>query len=181
MKILKKIFFTLLALIGIALIAGLIMDKNYAMERETIINVPKDSVFNYIKYLKNQDHFSVWNQKDPNSKRTFKGTDGEVGFIYTWDSSMDDVGAGDQEIKKIITGERIDMELRFKRPFESTDYAYFITAASSPSQTKVKWGFTGTIPYPMNIMKPFMNMDEIIGKDLETGLEQLKAILEQKK
>ncbi|MFC4817547.1 SRPBCC family protein [Flavobacterium sp. GCM10023249] len=181
MKILKKIVFALLALIGIFLIAGLFMNKNYAMEREITIDVPKDSVFNYIKYLKNQDHFSVWNQKDPNSKRTFKGTDGEVGFVYTWDSTMDDVGAGDQEIKKITIGERIDMELRFKRPFESTDYAYFITEASSPSQTKVKWGFTGTMPYPMNVIKPFMNLDEMMGKDLQAGLEQLKVLLEQKK
>ena len=180
MRILKRIFFTLLALIVIVLIAGLFMDKNYAMEREVTVNIPKDSVFQYIKHLKNQDEFSVWNQKDPNSKRTFTGTDGEVGFIYTWDSSMDEVGAGEQEIKKITEGERVDMELRFKRPFESTDYAYFITESVSPAQTKVKWGFTGTMPYPMNVMKPFMNMDEMMGKDLQAGLDKMKANLEKK-
>lgn len=180
MKILKRIVFVGIALVGIVLIAGLLMNRNYAMEREVVINLPKDSVFQYIKHIKNQDHFSVWNKKDPNSKRTFTGTDGQVGFIYSWDSTMDEVGAGDQEIKKIIEGERIDFELRFKRPFESNDMAYFSTESISPNQTKVKWGFTGTMPYPMNIMMPLMNMDEIMGKDLQKGLDDLKIILEEK-
>ena len=180
MRILKRIFFTLLALIAIVLIAGLFMNKNYAMEREVVVNEPKDTVFHYLKYLKNQDQFSVWNQKDPNSKRTFTGTDGQEGFIYAWDSTMDEVGAGEQEIKKITEGERIDFELRFKRPFEANDNAYFITESITPEQTKVKWGFSGTMPYPMNVMMPFMNMDEMMGKDLQAGLDNMKANLEKK-
>ncbi len=179
MKILKKIIFVLLALIGIVLIAGLVMTKDYAVEREITINQPKESVFNYVKMMKNQDHFSVWNMKDPNSKRTFTGTDGEIGFIYSWNGN-DDVGEGEQEIKKIAPGERIDMELRFKRPMVSTDYAYFVTEAISPNQTKVKWGFNGKMPYPMNVMMLFMNMDEMLGKDLQAGLGNLKSNLEKK-
>jgi hypothetical protein len=35
------------------------------------------------------------------------------------------------------------------------------------------------MPYPMNIMLVFMNMDEILGKDLETGLNNLKGVLEK--
>jgi hypothetical protein len=34
--------------------------------------------------------------------------------------------------------------------------------------------------YPMNIMLLFMNMDEMLGKDLETGLVNLKAVMEKK-
>lgn len=179
MRILKKIVFVLLALVGIALVAGLVMTKDYAVEREITINQPKDSVFNYVKMMKNQDSFSVWNMKDPNSKRTFTGTDGEIGFIYSWNGN-DDVGEGEQEIKKIIPGERIDMELRFKRPMESTDYAYFVTEALSANQTKVKWGFNGKMPYPMNVIMLFMNMDEMLGKDLQAGLDNLKSNLEKK-
>lgn len=177
MKILKKIFLVLLSLIGIVLIAGLILSKDYAVEREVIINQPKDSIFNYVKMMKNQDNFSVWNMKDPNSKKTFTGTDGEVGFIYNWNGN-DDVGEGAQEIKKITPGERIDIELRFKRPMVSTDYAYFTTESISPTQTRVKWGFTGEMPYPMNAIKSVMG--NMIGKDLQAGLDNLKTNLEKK-
>ena len=179
MRILKRILFVLLALIGIILIAGLVMTKDYAVEREITINQPKDSVFNYVKMMKNQDYFSVWNMKDPNSKRTFIGTDGEIGFIYSWNGN-DDVGEGEQEITKIAPGERIDMELRFKRPMESTDYAYFVTEAVAANQTKVKWGFNGKMPYPFNVMMLFMNMDEMLGNDLQASLDNLKNNLEKK-
>ncbi|HEX9150497.1 MAG TPA: SRPBCC family protein [Flavobacterium sp.] len=179
MNIIKKILLGILAIIAIALIIALFLPKNYAVEREITINQPKDSVFNYVKYLKNQDEFSVWSKKDPAMKKTFKGTDGTVGAIAAWDSKDKNVGVGEQEIKKITEGERIDFELRFKVPFESTDNAYIITEAMSPNQTKVKWGFNGKMPYPMNLMLPIMNMEKMLGKDLQDGLNNLKIVLEK--
>lgn len=179
MDIIKKIIIGLLGLIALVLLVTLFLPQDYAVEREIIINQPKDSVFNYVKYLKNQDNFSVWSTKDPAMKKTFTGTDGTVGAIAAWDSKDENVGVGEQEIKKITEGKRIDFELRFKVPFESTDDAYMITEAISPNQTKVKWGFKGKMPYPMNVMLPFMNMEEMLGKDLQDGLNNLKAVLEK--
>jgi uncharacterized protein YndB with AHSA1/START domain len=180
MKIVKKIIFGLIFIVAILLIAGLFIKKEYAVEREITINKPIDSVFNYVKYMKNQDNFSVWNKKDPNSIRTFKNTDGEVGFIYSWDSKNDEIGAGEQEIIKITPNERIDFELRFKRPFEGTDKAYFITESVSNDTTKIKWGFNGSMKYPMNLLLPIMDMENMLGKDLQKGLDDLKIILEKK-
>jgi uncharacterized protein YndB with AHSA1/START domain len=180
MKIIKKIIFGLLVIIAILLIAALFVKKDYAVEREITINKPIDSVFNYVKLMKNQDNFSVWNKKDPNSIRTFKNTDGEVGFIYSWDSKNDEVGAGEQEILKITPNKRIDFELRFKRPFEATDQAYLITEPANNGATKVKWGFNGSMKYPMNLMLPIMDMENMLGNDLQKGLDDLKVILESK-
>ena len=179
MKILKKILILIVAVIVLALITALFVKKEYAVEREVVINKPKAEVFEYVIYLKNQDNFSVWNMKDPASIRTYTGTDGTVGFIYAWESKMEDVGKGEQEITKITEGERIDMELRFKEPFEANDIAYMITESVSENQTKVKWGFNGAMPYPMNLMLLMMNMDEMLGKDLQDGLNNLKVILEK--
>jgi hypothetical protein len=39
---------------------------------------------------------------DPNMKKTYTGTDAEVGFISAWESTDKNVGVGEQEIKKII-------------------------------------------------------------------------------
>ncbi|TGD58830.1 SRPBCC family protein [Flavobacterium humi] len=179
MKIVKKIVLALVVLIVLAAIAGLFMKKDFAIEREIVINQPKDSVFKFLKFVKNQDQFSVWNKLDPNMKKTYTGTDGTVGFIYAWESQNKNVGSGEQEIKKITEGEKIDLELRFKVPMESKNNAYLVTEAVSPTQTKVKWGFAGEMPYPWNVMAPFMGMDEMIGKDLQGGLDNLKVILEK--
>lgn len=179
MKIIKRILFAILGIIALALIAAFFMPKEYAVEREITINQPKDSVFNYVKLLKNQDNFSVWSQIDPKMKKTFTGIDGTVGAISAWESDNENVGIGEQEIKKITDGERIDFELRFKVPFESVATAYMTTEANAATETKVKWGFNGQMPYPMNLMLPFMGMDEMLGKDLQTGLDNLKGILEK--
>jgi hypothetical protein len=45
------------------------MPKEYAVEeRSGNHNQPKHR-FSYIKYLKNQDNFSVWSKTDPNMKK----------------------------------------------------------------------------------------------------------------
>jgi hypothetical protein len=177
MKIVKIILTTLVIIIAIPLILGLFIDGNYAVQRDITINKPKQDVFNYLKLLRNQDNFSKWAAMDPNMKKDYKGTDGTVGFVTSWDSEK--MGKGEQEIKKITEGERIDFELRFFKPMESTDAAYLSTEAISPAQTKVTWGFSGKMKYPLNVLCLFSSMDKMLGKDFEVGLTNLKNILEK--
>jgi uncharacterized membrane protein len=179
MKILKKILAVLAIIIVALLIVALFAKKDYAVEKEVVINKPNQEVFDYIKLLKNQNNYSKWATMDANMKKEFRGTDGTVGFVSSWDSDVKDVGKGEQEIKKITEGKRIDYELRFIKPFESTEQTYMATEALSENQTKVKWGFSGRMNYPMNLMLLFMNMEKMVGDDLQTGLNNLKNILEK--
>lgn len=178
MKALKIIGLTLVGLIAIALIAGLFIDGNYSLEREITINKPRQEVYNYVKYLKNQNNFSVWAKADPLMKKEFSGDDATVGFISAWESENPDVGKGKQKIIAIKEGERIDYELQFIEPFEATDYAYMTTEAVSEHQTRVRWGFKGEMKYPMNLMMLVMDMETMLAPDLEKGLHSLKAIME---
>lgn len=179
MKILKRILFVILAIIGLALITALFVKKEMHAEREVVINKPKTEVYNYVKYLKNQNDYSKWGSMDPAMKKEFRGTDGTVGFVSAWESDKDDVGKGEQEITGIKDGERIDYELRFIEPMESKAAAYMTTESVSENQTKVKWGFNGKINYPFNIMRLFMDMEGMIGDDFAAGLTNLKTNLEK--
>ena len=176
MKIVKKILLVVAILIAIPLIVALFVKKEYVVEREVTINKPKEQVFDYVKYLKNQDNYSKWVRMDPNMKKDFRGTDGTVGFVYAWDGNKD-AGKGEQEIKNITEGERVDVEVRFEKPFEGIATAPIITEAVAENQTKVKWGMKGKSTYPMNFMNLFM--DGMLGKDLEISLTTLKGILEK--
>lgn len=179
MLIIKRILLILILIVSVVLITAYFMPKDYAVEREITINKPSDSVFSYVRYLKNQNEFSVWANIDPQMKLTYKGTDGSVGAISAWESKVKDVGVGEQEITKVTEGKRIDFALRFKEPMNDTAVGFMSTEAISANQTKVKWGINGVFPYPMNIMMPMMKMDEMIGKDLQKGLENLKTKMEQ--
>jgi hypothetical protein len=177
MKVLKKILLGLGILLAIPLIVALFMKKDYAIEREITINKSKQEVFDYIKLLKNQNNYSTWNTMDPAMKQTYTGTDGTVGFISAWESEM--MGNGEQEIKKIVEGDRVDTELRFKGMMGSTAPAYMTTEAVSDSVTKVTWAMSGKMHYPMNFMQVFMSMEDMIGTEYQKSLETLKSVLEQ--
>ncbi|PSR53447.1 polyketide cyclase [Adhaeribacter arboris] len=175
MNILLIILFAVVGLVAVLLIAALFVKKQYTLEREILINRPKADVFNYLKYLKNQDYYSKWVKTDPNMKKEFRGLDGTVGFVYAWDGN-DKAGKGEQEINAITEGERLEIEIRFIRPFAATAHTPFTTEAISPNQTKVKWGMNGINRYPFNLMHSFLR--GMLSKDLEISLQTLKDILE---
>lgn len=178
MKTLKRIGIVVIILIALVLILGLFINGKYAVEREVTINKSKQEVFDYVKYLKNQDNFSVWAKIDPTMKKEYRGEDGTVGFVSAWDSENKEAGKGEQKILKIDGSNRIDYETHFIKPFESTDYAYMEFSAVNDSVTNVKWGFDGKMKYPMNLMLLFMNMEKMLAPDLQNGLNNLKGILE---
>jgi len=179
MNVIIIILIVIATLIALLLLLALFVKKGYSVEREIIINKPRNDVFNYIKYLKNQDHYSKWVMTDPHMKKDFRGTDGTIGFVYAWEGNQK-AGKGEQEIKKITEGERLDVEVRFVKPFEAIANTPFTTESVNGSQTKVKWGMTSQMKYPMNIMLLFMNFDKLLGTDLEISLGNLKNILERK-
>jgi hypothetical protein len=178
----KKILLTIAALIVLLVTAVVILafsvSGDYKVEREVTINRPKADVFAYVKKLKNQNTWGPWFKKDPAMKQEYKGEDGYIGFVSAWKSENPEVGEGEQEIKSIVDGSRLDTELRFIKPFASTNQAYVTTEATGDSSTRVRWGFTGTMPRPMNLMLLMMDMDKEVGKDFEEGLANLKTILE---
>ena len=168
MSIVKKILKVLAAIIILLLIAAIFVGKEYAVERAIIINKPTSAVFNYVKFLKNQDYYSKWALMDPNMKKSFSGVDSTVGCISAWDSENKDLGKGEQEIKKITEGSRIDYELRFEKPMKDVADSYMTTEAAGADKTTVKWGIKGRMTYPFNLMGLFM--DKMMGGDLEEGL-----------
>jgi uncharacterized protein YndB with AHSA1/START domain len=178
MKIIKRILFLFLFVFAVVLVVALFMKKEYEVKREITINQPIEKVFDFVKYLKNQEKYSTWARKDKKTVTTFSGIDGQIGSTSTW-SGNSEVGVGEQEIKKIDFNKRIDIELRFKEPFEGKANAYLTTEAIDSSKTKVVWGIKGRDNYPMNIMQVIMDYDKMMGTEFDAGLKNLKTILEK--
>jgi len=47
-------------LVAIPLVAALFVDKDFSEERDIVVEKPVDEVFEYIRYLRNQDSYSDW-------------------------------------------------------------------------------------------------------------------------
>lgn len=177
MRIIKRILIGIGCLIALLLIVALFVKKDYAIEREITIGKSKQEVFNYVKHLKNQDDYNKWVMTDPAMKKEFAGKDGTVGFVYTWDSKNNNVGKGEQEITGIADEKQVDMEIRFKKPFENTAHAYLITEDAPANGTRVKWGMKCSAPYPLNLMNLFV--PDMLGDDIDISLGTLKDVLEK--
>ena len=178
-KILLALVAVLVLLVGAAVIAVMMAPTDFRVEREITINKPRSQIYAYAKNLKNQNEWGPWFKKEPTMKQDFRGTDGEVGFVSHWVGTKEEVGEGEQEIKKLIPDERIETELRFKQPFESTMNSYLTLDKIGENETRVKWGFTGSMPRPFNLFMLVMDMDKEVGTDFEQGLGSLKAIMEK--
>ncbi|QDH80660.1 SRPBCC family protein [Echinicola soli] len=179
MKILKIILLSILGLALLVLIIAFFVPREMNVQKSVVINRPVEQVFDYVKMLKNQNEFSVWMTIDPKMKKAYEGVDGTVGAITKWDSQHNDVGQGEQEIIGIEENTRIDYELRFIRPFESTAQAYMITESTSANQTKVTWGFHSESKYPMNLVQKVIGLEKMLGDQLQQGLDTLKGQMEE--
>ncbi len=178
---LKKVLIALgiVVILGVvAIIAAVALTPTECfVEREIVVDQPKDVVFEYVKHIKNQNDWGPWFKQDPAMHQESTGTDGTPGFVTRWKSET--MGVGEQEIMNIVPDEKVHTQLRFIEPFESSADAYLTTVSMGDSQTKVKWAFNTQMPRPLNIMLLFVDMDGLIGKDFEEGLASLKDILER--
>jgi hypothetical protein len=160
-----------LIIVAIPLILALFVSKDFHSEREIVIEKPVEEVYNYIRYVKNQDNFGTWQLSDPDMKTQAEGIDGEIGFKYRWEGKK--TGKGSQTIINLVNNQKVETELDFG--FGDPAKSYFLTEEVSSNQTKVIWGISGRTPYPWNLVSLFYDM----GNDFEKGLLNLKNLLEK--
>lgn len=173
----KKLLIALLIIIGLLLLIAAFMPTTYTISAETIINKPKSLVFDYVKIIKNQENYSVRVMADPKMEKVLTWEDGKVWFIYGWSSTFKNVWVGEQEIKNIVDGDRVDVEIRFKKPFEWINNASTILSSIDENQTKVVSEFYATNAWPTNLMVPLIK--KMLQKDMQKNMDNLKAILEK--
>jgi len=175
MKTLKVIGIIIGAIIAILLIVAVFVPKEFSYEKSITINAPVDSVWNNANSLSALDKWSPWNDYDPTMKKEMTGIDGTVGAKHSWNSDI--VGSGSQTIVKFTKPQYFETELIFTEPNKSKGKA-FVKLVSEGNNTIATWGMTGTMPYPLNLMNLFMNMEKSLGKDWDNGLSSLKKLSE---
>jgi hypothetical protein len=176
MNILITILLVVAGIIALLLIVALFIRKEHYVNREIIINAPRQKVFDYLRLLKNQETFNKHAMTDSDRQKVFKGKDGTVGYIYSW-SGDKSAGVGEKKIKNIIEGKRIETEIRFVKPMVAVAAMIMETESLSDDQTKVNWSNRSKLNYPLNIMVPMI--EKMIAKDMDGSLVTLKSILEK--
>src|SRR5690349_11547709 len=112
MKILKKIFIVLIAIVVIAGIAGLFMPSKFTLDKSIVINADQKVIFDQINILKNWEQWSPWYKMDPETKMTYNDIPAGVGASYNFVSSKN--GEGTVTISESIPNESLKVDMDFK-------------------------------------------------------------------
>lgn len=148
----------------------------FRIERSTVIQAPPEKIFPFINDFHKWQAWSPWENIDPTMQRTYSGTAEGVGAIYAWQGAGK-VGAGRMEITTARPSSVIIIQLDFMKPFEAHNIAEF-TLTPQGQNTELTWAMHGPSPYISKLMGIFFNMDRMIGRDFEKGLNSLRLIAE---
>ena len=172
----------IIGVVAVVAIAGILLyaatkPDSFRVQRVVLINAPSDKVFPLINDMKAWTVWSPYEKKDPAMKRTYGAVTAGKGATYAWEGDKN-VGQGSMEI--VESGPRkILLKLDFLKPFEAHNMGEFVLEPKGDS-TSVTWAIYGPSPYMSKVIGTFMNIDDMIGRDFEKGLADLKAAAEKK-
>jgi Polyketide cyclase / dehydrase and lipid transport len=164
------------ALVALFLIIVALRPSDFRVSRTASIFAPPKAVFAQVNDFHKWQAWSPYDKRDPAMKRTYEGPREGTGASYAWNGN-NEVGEGRTTIIESKTGELIRIKLEFVRPFAGTSTAE-ITFKPDGDRTAVTWSLTGKHAFVPKAVGLFINMDKMIGGDFETGLANLKSVVE---
>ncbi len=175
MRILKWILGIVVLLAVVFVGGGFLMPREVAVARSIEIEKPAAEIFPYVNALQAGEAWSPWLGRDPEVQLTYSGPDAGVGNKLVWASEHPQVGNGIQEIVASEPDRMVQTALDFG-PMGSAMAQFDLVEAGG--KTTVTWGFETDLGN--NPMARWMGtqMDKWVGGDYETGLANLKALVE---
>jgi len=176
-----EVFVIIAVILAIAIAAVLILAATkpgtLRVQRSTGIKAPAEIIFPLINDFQQWRSWSPYENKDPAMKRTYSGAERGKGAVYAWEGDKN-VGSGRMEILEASAPQKIVIKLDFFTPFEGHNTAEF-TMLPQGDGTHVTWVMQGPARFVTKLIQLFMNLDNMIGKDFEAGLANLKKLAEK--
>ncbi|PXA84120.1 polyketide cyclase [Caulobacter sp. D4A] len=163
--------------LGIAglLIAAALRPPTFRVERSILVNAPPEAVLAQVSDFKAWRGWSPYETLDADLQRTYGGAERGVGATYAWAGKK--AGTGRMRIDEAAS-RQVRIALDFEKPFKASNTALF-TAVPEGDVTRVTWSMSGPAPFISRLMGLVFNMDKMIGRDFETGLFNLKTVVER--
>lgn len=173
MKLLKILGGLLAAIVAIVVIGGVILPKDYRVERSVLVSAPADLAYAQVSNLERWNDWSPWKKMDPSMKVTYGDKKEGVGASYAWDGEA--AGKGELTIKTAEPGKSLTTFVDFGARGQSDGYWRF---EPSGEETRVTWGFSGTNKGIFGGWFSMM-MDDMVGAQFLEGLQGIKLLAEK--
>lgn len=152
-------------------------DDTYIVERSTVVDAPAERVYAQLVDFHRWPAWSPWEEIDPQMQRSYSGSESGTGAVYSWSGNRR-AGAGTMTITDATEPSRIDIDLRFEKPFKAHNDTRFALTPEAGG-TRVTWTMNGKKTFATKVMGLFKSMDAMVGPDFEKGLARLKAVAEE--
>lgn len=153
------------------------MADHYTVERSATVSAPAGRVYEQIVDFHRWPAWSPWEDVDPGMNRDYSGAERGEGAVYSWSGNRK-AGEGRMEIVRAVDGERVDIDLRFVKPFKARNDTSFLLTPQEDGGTLVRWTMTGRKTLATKVMGLFTSMDKMVGPDFEKGLARLERASE---
>jgi len=148
----------------------------FHVSRSVVINAKPAVVFTQVNNLNNWQFWSPWATMDQDIKITLEGPTAGVSSIQHWDGPK--AGKGTMTTTESVTDQKIVYRLDFEKPFTATNTATFVFTPQDKGQTEVTWTVEGKNNLLAKIVGLFVNSEKTVGNQFETGLQNLKNMVE---
>ena len=173
---LMKILIAIAVIVIVFVVVVAMQPSEFRVARSATISAPPPAVFAQVNDFHKWEAWNPWGKIDPAMKQTYEGAPAGVGAIYTWVGNKN-AGEGRMTLTESHPSDLIRIKLEFFKPFAGTNIAEF-TFKHAGNQTAVTWSMAGKNNFMAKAIHLFMNMDKMIGGQFETGLAQMKSIVE---
>ena len=176
MKVLKRIFFALVAVILILVVIGFLLPRQRHVERSVFIDAPPSVVFSQVNGFRNFNDWSPWVAVMPDAEYVFEGPDFGVGSKMSWLADEPRRESGSQTIVASTPYERVDVEMDLGG--QGTAQAAYLLVPEDDG-TRLTWSF-GT-DFGINLLGRYWGLllDRQLGPLFAQGLTNLKRITEE--
>jgi hypothetical protein len=165
----------------IILFLGYVSTKQskFQYERSGMINAPADKIYPYLSNFKLGYTWNPYDQKDPNIKRNFKGTEGAVGSIMEFDGNAE-AGTGTLELLKAVPNESSEIRLVMTKPIHADNLIQYKLIPEGTG-TRFSWTMSGDGGFFGKLISVFIDCEKMVTKDFVVGIENLKKVVESQK
>lgn len=174
-RIIIGILFGLIVSLAIMM---LLAKKSYTFEKSILIDSSTSSVYNYIKFLKNQEQYHDWFSMDEEKMLDYQGEDGVVGAKCNWISTNRDVGVGVQEIIKLNYPNAVKTSMVVENPiiaFANHD----MNIEQKDGKSKLTYLVQIHFRFPYNIRMFFMDFENEIDLSMTQSLKNIRSAVEK--
>jgi hypothetical protein len=173
MRALKFLLAVILALAVLTFGGGLLLKKEYRVERSVVVNAPADKVYALIDSSQGWAQWGVWYQRDPKMQVVEVKAGRGVGAQWSWKSESQ--GNGAMKLTAAVPSQKVGYELTVEG-FDASSGELLL--AQEGASTRVIWVMQGRMSGPISRWFGLF-MDRLVGPDFEGGLSNLKSLAEK--